>query len=353
MGWGALVACGGEGAGLDAAPLDAGYADLGSLPDGAGSGDLGLDAGAPLDGDAPDLGEPSVGRWELRAALPEGPRQETAVVALGDEIVVVGGFDENASFGAVVEAYRPSNDSWRRLADVPARLHHANAAVVKGRLYVLGFLATAFQHDARAWVYEAGADRWDPLTSLPPTRARGSAAVAVLDDRIYLIGGLRSAASVPDFDVYDPATGVWTPLPPLPRAADHLVAGGIGGRIYAVGGRDGSITGHTTQVDVYDPQTGVWSAGPPMPTSRGGMAGAVLGEALYVFGGEGNTGVASGVFEVVERLEPGLNRWTTLAPMAPGRHGTGAASLDGRIYVPGGASVQAFGAVDRVEVFIP
>jgi hypothetical protein len=56
---------------------------------------------------------PPSGDGRSRATLPEGPRQETAVVALGDEIVVVGGFDENAAFGAVVEAYRPSDDRWR------------------------------------------------------------------------------------------------------------------------------------------------------------------------------------------------------------------------------------------------
>lgn len=353
-----LWACASEDGALDAAPLDSGCPiDLGSPLDAAEGNDLGdpgdADAGAPFDGASADLGNPTHGRWESRAPLPAGPRQETAVVAVGEEIFVVGGFDQNAAFGAVVEAYRPADDCWRRVADVPARLHHANAAAVDGRLYVLGFLGTDFRHDSRAWVYDGAADRWDPLANLPPTRARGAAAVAVLDGRIYLVGGLRNGVSVADFDVYDPATGAWLPLPPLPRVADHLVAGAIAGKLYAVGGRAGSITRHTPRVDIYDPATGVWSAGPEMPTSRGGMAAAVLGEALYVFGGEGNAAAPTGVFDVVERWEPGLNRWTTLAPMNPGRHGTGAASLDGRIYVPGGAKVEAFGAVARLEVFIP
>jgi hypothetical protein len=219
---------------------------------------------------------------------------------------------------------------------------------------VLGFLATAFQHDARAWVYEASADRWDPLAPLAPTRARGSAAVAVLDDRIYLIGGLRNGASVPDFDVYDPMTGAWTPA--AASASGRRPLGGRWDRRTDLRGwwarrRDQRPTPPRSTSTIQRLGSGRRAHRCRRP--GGGMAGAVLGEALYVFGGEGNTGVASGVFDEVERLDPGLNLWTTLAPMAPGRHGTGAASLDGRIYVPGGASVQAFGAVDRVEVFIP
>ena len=39
------------------------------------------------------------------------------------------------------------------------------------------------------------------------------------------------------------------------------------------------------------------------------------------------------------------------APMGRPRHGTGGAVIGDRFYVPGGANVQAFGAVATVEVF--
>ena len=35
------------------------------------------------------------------------------------------------------------------------------------------------------------------------------------------------------------------------------------------------------------------------------------------------------------------------------RHGMGAATVGGALYVPGGADVQGFGAVDVVERFVP
>lgn len=344
----AAVACGEAG---DVLP-DGGVFVDGGGPDGSNRDAEPVDLGA-VDGGTELDGAVGLGAWLPLAPLGAGPRQETAVVALGGEIYVVGGFDAAGTFGPVVEAYDPHLDRWRRVADVPVRLHHANAAAVGGRLYVLGFLGAAFQEDGRGWVYDPAVDRWDPLPPLPPSRARGAAAVAVLDERIYLLGGLRRGLSVADVDVFDPADRSFRPLPPLPSALDHLGAGAIDGRIYAVGGRAGGITGHTADLQIYDPGVGAWTPGSPMPTSRGGFAAAVLGASLYVLGGEGNTAVASGVFAAVERYHAPSDTWTTLAPMDPGRHGTGAAALGDRIYVPGGAAVQAFGAVDRVEAFVP
>jgi len=72
-----------------------------------------------------------------------------------------------------------------------------------------------------------------------------------------------------------------------------------------------------------------------------------------VVGGEGNRGSNTGVFPQTERYDPATDTWTTLAPMRPARHGMGAAGFEGRLYVPGGATRQGFGAVATFEVFVP
>lgn len=189
---------------------------------------------------------------------------------------------------------------------------------------------------------------------MPAGRARGSSVLAVVGEQIYVVGGLRNRIAVPDFDRYDPLDDAWQPLPPLPRAMDHGMGGAIGRRIYVAGGRQSMITAHTNQLDVYEVDTGRWTTGALMPTSRGGGAGAILDGQLYVFGGEGNTGNAqTELFDDVEVYVPATDRWRLLAPMAPARHGTGVAALGGRIYVPGGADVQAFGAVDVNQAYVP
>jgi N-acetylneuraminic acid mutarotase len=168
---------------------------------------------------------------------------------------------------------------------------------------------------------------------------------------IYVLGGSR-AGSVADMDEYDPVNDMWRPLPPLPRISDHLVAGVIDGKIYVAGGRSGGVGGHTDRLDIYDPATG-WSEGPRMPTSRAGAMAAVFGDRLFVFGGEGDSTSQNGVFDEVEMFDVSASAWTPLAPMRTPRHGTGAATVGDRIYVPGGADVEAFSAVETVEVFVP
>ncbi len=295
----------------------------------------------------------AVGPWESLPPLAMGARQETAVVVLGNETIVLGGFDGRGQVSPLVEAYSPAAKSWRRLSDLPVAMHHANAAVVGSDLYITGFLTRGdFASDGRMFVLRQGSTAWEPAGAMPSGKQRGAAGVAVIEGRIYLAGGLRNGSTA-DFSRYDPAARTWEDLPPVPERRDHAAAGAIGGKFILAGGRGGAITSITGRVDIFDPATGKWLQGTPMPTPRGGTAAAVLGGKLYVFGGEGNAADPSGVFPQAEAYDLASNTWTKLAPMLTPRHGTGAATLGETIYIPGGATRQAFGAVAVVEGFAP
>ena len=292
------------------------------------------------------------GQWLSLAPLTAGPRQETAVAALNGEVWVLGGFDARGVVVRTVEIYNPASDSWRRGPDLPLALHHANVAVADGRLYVVGFLVGRFVASGRTFVHDPANGGWRELASMPDGTARGGASVAVLGGEILVAGGFRDGA-VADFSAYDPATDSWRELPPLPRAADHVVAGAIGGLLYVAGGRSGGIDGHSASLFVFDPNEMTWASLASLPTSRGGAASAVVSERLYVFGGEGNGAHPSGVFGQAESYDPTSDQWTSLPSMPERRHGTGAAVVDGVIYIPGGATEQGFGAVDTHSAFAP
>lgn len=295
---------------------------------------------------------PITGGWETRASLPGGPRQETGVAALAGEVYVVGGFAAGGALVATVEAYDPRRDTWRETAALPQPLHHANLAAVEGRLFIAGYLVgLSFSAQGEVLSYDPAADTWSMAHAAMPTGTeRGASAVAVFDDRIYLFGGFRGGA-LDDVWAYDVSLDLWDMGAGLPGPRDHVVAETIGDRIYVVGGRDGAIDSHTAQLDVYDPTTDSWTPGPPMPTSRGGMMAAVLEGRLFVAGGEGNEAEASGVFAQLEVYDPGAGVWATLEPMPTPRHGTGAAAIGDVLYVPGGATVEAFGAVPTHEAW--
>lgn len=291
------------------------------------------------------------GRWSTLASLPDGPRQEIGVAALDGEVFVVGGFDDLGTIVTEVTAYDPTSDTWRRVADLPFPLHHANVAAAGGKLVVAGSLTGGgFTADGRVLRYDPDADEWSEGLPLPASTERGGSAVAVIDDHVYVIGGLRGSA-VTDVSRYDVSADAWESLPPLPEPRDHVVAGALDGRVYVAGGRQRSIGSHRPSLFVFDPADNSWSDGAPMPTSRAGAAAAVLDGKLYVFGGEGNPDEDSGVFPHTEAYDYETDEWTLLAPMPAPRHGMGAAAIGDTLYVPGGGTRDGFAATAVHEAF--
>jgi len=289
--------------------------------------------------------------WQILAPLAGGPRQETAVVALANEIYVIGGFIDSQTIVSRVEAYDPKSDTWRDAAPLPRPLHHPNAAVVDGRLYVLGALVgPQFVAVGDVYRYDPKTNAWEQLNSMPPSTERGAGGTVAIGAKIYVAGGYR-LGSVADFSAYDTAADTWEILPSLSEARDHLVGGAVGGKVYAVGGRrNGSLRG---SVDEFDPSSGAWGSKAPMLTARAGCAAAVIADRIYVAGGEGNRSAQSGVFPQNEAYDPAKNRWEALQPMLTPRHGTGGAALNGIFFVPGGATREGFGAADNNEAYAP
>jgi len=150
-------------------------------------------------------------------------------------------------------------------------------------------------------------------------------------------------------------SGSWSTIDPMPVARfDVSVATGVDGRIYAFGGEYSGITSMylpLNHVDRYDPATGIWSAVTPMPTARGCTAAAVGGNGLiYVFGGFDRD---INPLNTVEAYDPAANTWTTKTSMPTARMCLGAATgSDGRIYVIGGA-VGSGAGLDTVEAYDP
>ena len=262
---------------------------------------------------------------------------------LEGRIYVIGGFDGAGAVVRTVESYDPSRDQWFSAAPLPQALHHVPAAAVGGRLYAIGGLRTqAFTAVDSLYEYNPRADAWQPRASLPAPR--GAAAAAVIDGRIYVAGGFRNGASIDDFTVYDPLSDRWAVLDPMPTARDHLGAAATDGILYAVGGRAARIAAILDALEAYDPRVSEWTTLAAMPTARGGLAVAARGGRVFAFGGEGNPNHPQGVFPQTEAYDPATDTWMTLPDMPTPRHGMAAAALGDRIYVPGGAAVEGFGA---------
>ncbi|MBI4819278.1 MAG: galactose oxidase [Deltaproteobacteria bacterium] len=297
----------------------------------------------PLDGGQPTAG----GSWVSGARLPGGPRQEVGVAVVGGEVFVIGGLDSAGAATDSLEIYDPAADRFRRGASLPQPIHHANVAAAGDDIYVVGFYGNGFEAVGDVLVYSASQDRWTTRSPMPPGTQRAAGAAVLLGGRIVVVGGARGGAT-DEVSSYDFEADSWTQLPPLPTKREHLVAGVIAETILVAGGRSGS---HTARLDAFE--QGRWVERAPMPTSRAGSGAAVFGGRFYVFGGEGERAPADGVFDQVESYELESNTWMSHSSMASPRHGIGAAAVGDQIWIPGGADVAGFAAVDVNEAFEP
>ncbi len=286
---------------------------------------------------------PLVGAWATKPPLPSA-RAEVGTVEAGGKIYVIGGVGPSGRTNAV-SVYDPVAETWSEAAAYPgSALDHVGAASVGGKVYVIGGL-TNFPGPAVNTVYEytPSTKSWVQKANMP--KPRGAMGVAVINGKIYAAGGLSSttstnAVAVNDLAMYDPATNLWTELKPMLTARDHLIAKAVGGKLYAIGGRNKDIGAITGANEVYDPLTNGWSSLAPMPTPRAGHGSGLLDGRIQVFGGEGNTAATSGTFSNNEEFDPATNTWRTLAPMPTARHGMDGAVYSEIIFVPGGGLTQ-------------
>ncbi|HYQ40947.1 MAG TPA: kelch repeat-containing protein [Polyangiaceae bacterium] len=323
----------------------------GGRPDSSQAGALassgGSNAGASGSSVPSALGTPQ----EKAAAKLPVARQEHSVAAAAGEIYVIGGYNPNVTDS--VQAYDPRKDEWRDVKSFPVKMNHGNAAAIDDKIYVAGYYINGGMSTATtdAYAYDPKGDAWSKIASLPSGTQRAASCVAVDAGLMYVIGGADGGKSVANAARYDPSSNRWEELPVLPERREHCSAGIIKGVLYVAGGRADGITGIEPKTWAFDLSTKTWTERAALAPARGGLAGAVLAERFFVFGGEGNTNASSGVFPDIDVYDPTTNQWQTLAPMLVPRHGYGAAVLDNRIYLAGGAVHQGAGGSDEVSVF--
>jgi N-acetylneuraminic acid mutarotase len=312
-------------------------------------------------GAAAELTEGS-GHWEM---LPAGEqpmqRHENGYVRVGDRFYLVGGRGTRP-----VEIFDPATGRWSTGATPPVEMHHFQAVEFDGRIYVVGALTGGWPAEPpipHVYVYDPATDRWSQGPEIPADRRRGAAGAVAHDGLIYVVAGIQNGHTdghVAWLDAFDPRTGEWRRLPDAPRPRDHFHVGVIDGRLYVAGGRlssarPGEGFRHTiAEVDVYDLRAGTWSTLPAtanLPTLRAGSTTAVLDGRLLVIGGE--SGTQEPAHAEVEALDPRTGRWTALAPMLQGRHGTQAVLHDGRLYVAAGSRTRGANEINSQEVFTP
>ena len=316
------------------------------------------------------LGYPSMilAQWEHKADMPTARCCLDAVV-VNRLIYAIGGAREYAfpvAFApmANLEIYNPQTDKWSKGPDMLTPRHSFVAGAVGGKIYVVGGAGELKRRGKvlgvsikTIEVFDPATNTWQKHADMDVKWVRNNSGGAVLDGKIYIIGGAVSVGGGGEVSlttIYDPATNTWSEGPPLNEGRGPVATASVlNGKIYAIGGwrrekekKPGEGVGgrDPEQNDMHnteelDPAANVWVQKADMPTGRYVLApkSAAVGGKIYVMGGEGK---AQGL-TVVEAYDPATDTWEQKQKMPTSRRQFATAvAVQGRIYVIGGVNAQ-------------
>lgn len=245
---------------------------------------------------------------------------------------------------------------WTAGPPLPAPVTN-NAVVALERDGVLSVFSFLGMDSTKVWSGVTNAAyRWDvgssegwQVVEPVPGPGRLASTAQVVKGRIYVVGGYTVAAdgterSVPDVNIYDPATGVWTRGANIPTPVDDAVSGVWRDSLLLLvsGWHD---DGNVADVQWYDPASDRWSRGTPIPgTPVFGHTGALVGDHLIYLDGakvvEGEPRFALDTAAWIGNIDPADPRvveWTAIPehPM-PGLYRAAGGSVGGLALFAGG-----------------
>jgi N-acetylneuraminic acid mutarotase len=322
------------------------------------------------------------GKWTSLTPIPQG-EEEVYGTAAGGKLYVLGGLGIFPGWEPkqMLWSFDPASSEWTRLPNIPEGIHHPGFAAVGDKLYSVGGFTIArpatglpaWVPSKSLWIYDINAKSWSKGPDLPT--ARGALTATAHENKIYAIGGAKNPTySTPELrptvpvenmatnEVFDIATGTWSPAAPMLTARNHHGASLIDGKIYVVGGRIGStfiigLSNNVSTNEVFDIGKNTWAAVLGMPTPRSGVGTAVLNGRMHVLGGEAYLNDLVGTYRTHEAFDPKTNAWQRLPPMPTPRHGLAVAEIGGKMYAVSGSNVAGGGGphegVNVNEVYDP
>jgi N-acetylneuraminic acid mutarotase len=238
-------------------------------------------------------------------------------------VVLLASFSVTTFF---VPSANAAEDSWKTMEPMPTARNGLGVAVVNGKIYAIGGFTSNYLGTNE--MYDPETDTWTTKASMPNPRCKF--AIAVVENKIYVIGGANLNGFSSVNQVYDPATDTWETLTQMSRSRAELCANVIDGKIYVIGG---SFLHYwpapTNLTEVYDPKTDTWTTKAEMPTAVYGCTSAVVDDKIYVIENGRSVTVAC----VNQIYDTETDSWSIGQPLPTRAVGAAAVATTG-VYAP-------------------
>lgn len=296
------------------------------------------------------------GQWTSKTVLPE-PISDYQAVSHKNHVYVIGGLKgcsgSATCAGTVVNTvyqYDTKLDKYTDKAVLPEARYRYASAVVDDKIYIIGGLAgdLATGMKKTTLIYDISTNSWSDGPDM--ATGRSDTCAAVVGSKIYVVAGYASGFEALDsVEVLDTAAAspAWATAPKLPAKRGDITCASSGGKAYAIGGYYdpagawSNTAFHDTMFELT-PGAAAWVEKAKMPSSRGDKAAVTMSDgSIIVVGGETHareeqTQVAA---HPVEQYYPAHDTWVPKASIPTARFRFGAAQVDDIVYAMGGHPV--------------
>lgn len=237
-------------------------------------------------------------------------------VVLDGKVLVAGGEDGARNAHDAVALFDPEavpdptkpdvKGAWTALNPLTvSRRLHSVTKLADGRVLVAGGISGAFSSPpvpvASAEIYDPATGAWTPTTTGMKEARFGHSATLIAGGKVLVAGGLaprdaQTSTALASAEIFDPATGEWTPtLEPMHDArSGHSSVTIAGGKVLVVGGMApigrGLYTGQAF-CEIFDPASGKWTPTGSLGTVRKGHQATVLANGSVLVTGGDSTGM--------------------------------------------------------------
>lgn len=198
------------------------------------------------------------------------------VCVVGDHIYAIGGRDYSNELESV-ECYDPRTNTWKYVAPLKREVYGHAGAAVDGKIYITcGRRGPEYLRDTSC--YDPATNDWTQCAQGPVERAWHC--MASVNGRAYVIGGSNDEhgyrRDVLKVGCFNPVTNCWSLVSPLPAGHGEPGVAVLDTRIYILGGRSHDRGNRMKYVHVYNTETDEWETDTEFTECVSGLAACIV-----------------------------------------------------------------------------